>query len=149
MSEAFRISMNWLHTWMGLVVGALLFAIFWMGTLAIFDREIDRWMMPATRVAVPVAVSVDAIARTMHPLAVAAKARRWGVQMPTARQPTARAYYDTATERQVLHLDPATGVVIAPERTLGATGFFYPFHFSLFIHRWNLGEWRPGSPQWQ
>ncbi|WP_315765147.1 PepSY-associated TM helix domain-containing protein [Sphingomonas sp. Y38-1Y] len=100
--------------------------------------------MPATRVEQASSVSIDAIAHTMHPLAVAAKARRWAVQMPTARQPTARAYYDTATERKVLHLDPATGAIIAPERTLGATGFFYPFHFSLFIHHWDLGEWLAG-----
>jgi uncharacterized iron-regulated membrane protein len=144
MTENFRASMNWLHTWAGLVIGALLFAIFWMGTLAVFDREIDRWMMPGTRVEQAASVSIDAIARTMQPLAVKAKARRWGVQMPSVRQPTARAYYDTAAERQVLHLDPVTGAVIAPERTLGATGFFYPFHFSLFIHHWDLGEWLAG-----
>ena len=144
MSDAFRASMHWLHTWAGLVLGALLFAIFWMGTLAVFDREIDRWMMPATRIEQATTVSIDAIARTMHPLAVQAQARRWGVQMPSPRQPTARAYYDTATERRVLHLDPVSGAVIAPERTLGATGFFYPFHFSLFIHPWNIGEWLAG-----
>ncbi|WP_230772395.1 PepSY-associated TM helix domain-containing protein [Sphingomonas sp. Leaf4] len=144
MSERFRQSMHWLHTWAGLVLGALLFAIFWMGTLAVFDREIDRWMMPKTRVAMAETVSLDAIARTMHPLAVAAEARRWAIQMPSERQPTARAYFDTKTERKVLHLDPATGRVLAEERTLGATGFFYPFHFSLFIHHWDLGEWLAG-----
>ena len=41
--------MGWLHTWAGLVLGAILFAIFWMGTLSVFDREIDRWLMPETR----------------------------------------------------------------------------------------------------
>jgi uncharacterized iron-regulated membrane protein len=43
---SFRASMNWLHTWLGVVLGGLLFAIFWMGTLSVFDREIDRWMAP-------------------------------------------------------------------------------------------------------
>ena len=38
-----------LHTWAGVVIGSLLFAIFWMGTLSVFDREIDRWMNPGSR----------------------------------------------------------------------------------------------------
>ena len=49
MEQGFRASMNWLHTWAGVVLGGLLFAIFWMGTLAVFDREIDRWMAPMIR----------------------------------------------------------------------------------------------------
>ena len=58
-----RRSMSWLHTWAGVVLGSLLFAIFWMGTLSVFDREIDRWMMPATRIAAPAEpVSLDAAA---------------------------------------------------------------------------------------
>ena len=49
MEPGFRASMNWLHTWSGVVLGGLLFAIFWMGTLSVFDREIDRWMAPMIR----------------------------------------------------------------------------------------------------
>ncbi len=52
METGFRASMNWLHTWAGVVLGGLLFAIFWMGTLSVFDREIDRWMAPMTRLPV-------------------------------------------------------------------------------------------------
>ena len=51
MEKTFRDSMQWLHTWAGLCLGTVLFAVFWMGTLSVFDREIDRWMMPATRLA--------------------------------------------------------------------------------------------------
>ena len=53
MESTFRKRMSWVHTWVGLVICALLFAIFWMGTLAVFDREIDRWMMPMTRLQRP------------------------------------------------------------------------------------------------
>ncbi len=48
MEPTFRASLNWLHTWAGVVLGGVLFAIFWMGTLSVFDREIDRWMAPMT-----------------------------------------------------------------------------------------------------
>ena len=51
MGTGFRTSMDWLHTSAGVVLGGLLFAIFWMGTLSVFDREIDRWMAPMTRLA--------------------------------------------------------------------------------------------------
>ena len=38
MEQGFRASMNWLHTWSGVVLGGLLFAIFWMGTLSVWQK---------------------------------------------------------------------------------------------------------------
>ncbi len=144
MSEYFRASMNWLHTWAGLVIGGLLFAIFWMGTMSVFDREIDRWMMPETRRPAAQAVSLDAAAQTLTPVAAEFGAKRWGVQLPTDRAPTLRAYLDAGEERKILHLDPASGRILTEEKTLGATGFFFPFHYSLFIDPWRIGEWLVG-----
>ncbi|MDT1878812.1 PepSY domain-containing protein, partial [Acinetobacter baumannii] len=81
------------HTWAGVVLGSVLFAVFWMGTLAVFDREIDRWMMPATRIppttAPAVPVSLDSIARAVLP-AVPAGASQWRVDLPTERTPVLR-----------------------------------------------------------
>lgn len=45
----FRQAMAWLHTWMGLVLGFVLMVCFFFGSLAVFDREIDRWAIPQTR----------------------------------------------------------------------------------------------------
>jgi uncharacterized iron-regulated membrane protein len=45
----FRLAMTWLHTWMGLVLGFVLMVCFFFGSLAVFDREIDRWAIPQTR----------------------------------------------------------------------------------------------------
>lgn len=50
MRETFRLSMAYLHTWLGLVVGFVLMAVFFFGSLSVFDREIDRWSVPETRV---------------------------------------------------------------------------------------------------
>ena len=47
MKNTFSQSMAWLHTWGGLIVGWVLFAIFLGGTLACFDKELDYWMRPA------------------------------------------------------------------------------------------------------
>jgi len=45
----FRLSMTWLHTWFGLVLGFVLMVVFFFGSLSVFDREIDRWAIPQTR----------------------------------------------------------------------------------------------------
>ena len=42
----FRQAMSWLHTWVGLTLGWVLFFIFLTGTVGYFDTEIDRWMQP-------------------------------------------------------------------------------------------------------
>src|SRR3546814_7092833 len=44
--DSFRQSMAWLHTWTGLLMGWLLFAMFVTGTAAYFQEEITRWMKP-------------------------------------------------------------------------------------------------------
>lgn len=49
MFSSFRVSMAWLHTWFGLVLGYVLMVAFFFGTLSVFDREIDRWALPQTR----------------------------------------------------------------------------------------------------
>jgi len=46
MKENFRQSMKWFHTWVGLIVGWVLFFMFLTGTLGYFYQEITRWMEP-------------------------------------------------------------------------------------------------------
>lgn len=137
--------MNWLHTWTGVVIGALLFAIFWMGTLAVFDREIDRWMMPMTRVSAAGAVSLDRIAPEIDRRAREAGSPQWYITLPTERTPTLQVGYrdrDRSTRRW--HADPAAGEVLPDPATLGGTGFIFPFHFNLHLRVWDLGYWLVG-----
>lgn len=49
MFNNFRLSMSWVHTWFGLVLGFVLMVCFFFGSLSVFDREIDRWSLPDTR----------------------------------------------------------------------------------------------------
>lgn len=49
MFSSFRLTMTWVHTWFGLVLGFVLMACFFFGALSVFDREIDRWALPETR----------------------------------------------------------------------------------------------------
>ena len=49
----FRQSMKWLHTWVGLMVGWVLFFMFITGTAGYFDDEITRWMEPERPLVAP------------------------------------------------------------------------------------------------
>ena len=144
MEPTFRASMNWLHTWTGVVLAGLLFAIFWMGTLSVFDREIDRWMMPATRLALPEKpVPLD----TLQPLiqeAAASRATFWSVLLPTDRMPLFRVAWRTSSGPVVRYLDPATGAPLPDPGTLAGTQFLYPFHYNLHIRFAQLGSWLVG-----
>jgi uncharacterized iron-regulated membrane protein len=136
--------MSVLHTWTGVVLGSVLFAMFWMGTLSVFDREIDRWMMPGTRRGPPPALlsldeTVKKAARRLAP-----EGAEWSVALPTDRTPTLQLRYEEAGQRVVRHVDPVTGEVAGPQGTLGGTGFIFPFHFNLHLEWMNLGEWLVG-----
>ena len=73
MEQGFRASLNWLHAWSGVVLGGLLFAIFWMGTLSVFDREIDRWMAPMIRLPAAEKTFSLEVLRPLYDVAAAAK----------------------------------------------------------------------------
>lgn len=132
-----RLALNWFHTWFGLFVGGLLFVIFWTGTLAVFDREIDRWMMPATRVVQAPEVSPDqvlALARQLAP-----DARNWTITLPDARTPVARISAATASGQIDRYVDPKTLKLLPEQGTLGGERFFYPYHFTLNVQAYRLG----------
>jgi len=145
MNTTFRQSMQGLHTWAGVLLGSLLFVIFWMGSLSVFDREIDRWMMPATRLAAPPAEL--ALDRTVLPAAeqlVGRDATQWSVNLPTERAPMLLLRWREGDVRHVHHVDPASGAVLAEAGTLGGTGFIFPFHFRLHLKWMDLGYWLVG-----
>lgn len=146
MEESLRKSMVWLHTWAGVVLGSVLFAVFWMGTLSVFDREIDRWMMPSTRLA-PAgdALSLDRIAHMALP-AVPTGATQWRVDLPTDRVPVLRLTWKTgADEAAPRQMDPATLAFLPQQGSLGASGFFFPFHYGLHLHWLEIGKWLVGA----
>lgn len=144
MFATLRQSMTWLHTWAGVAVGSVLMVIFFMGTLSVFDREIDRWMMPSTRLELPAApVSIDRLRPAIERLA--AGSPQWSVQLPDAREPAIRVGFRDATgEFKTRYLHPHSGQPLPEVGTLGGREFFFPFHYRLHIKFLDLGYWIVG-----
>jgi uncharacterized iron-regulated membrane protein len=142
MGPTFRDSMNWLHTWTGVILGALLFAVFWTGTICVFDREIDRWMIPQTRIVYggepfaidPLLAEVDKLPPKTP----------WAIVMPTPRDPYVWIGYRAATGFEKLMYEPATLRPLAPAESWAGTRFFFPFHYTLHINAWDIGTWLVG-----
>jgi uncharacterized iron-regulated membrane protein len=143
--KGFRQSMSWLHTWAGVLLGGLLLAIFWTGSLSVFDREIDRWMQPGTRLAAPSApLSLDRLVLP-HAQRLAANAPDWRISLPTPRAPTLQLDYQDPQQGPVRrHINPHTGELIADQGSWGGTRFIFPFHFSLHLGWRNIGYWLVG-----
>ena len=87
MFPSFRLSMTWVHTWFGLVLGFVLMACFFFGSLSVFDREIDRWAVPASRFAPQPMPSFDRLLRPVFESMARSpiSSRRSGHGAPTRR----------------------------------------------------------------
>lgn len=121
---------NWLHTWVGLLFGWLLFAVFLTGTLTVFDTEITSWMQPE-------------LFETTSDTREHSKSVPWEVQLTS--QPVLEDW-DVSSDQPVLHMiklqekrtfsgqtmDPVTGRLVTFRDTQGGD-FFYHFHYGLLF----------------
>lgn len=147
--EGFRQAMSWLHTWSGLVLGWLLFAVFLMGSLSLLRTEFNRWMQPELHglPSAPADVAERAQLALHHE---APGATQWIMRLPDERQPWVQVLWrDPANARfQTLLVDPQSGAALHPRETLGGE-FFYRFHFELRTaknSRWATeGRWIVGA----
>lgn len=146
LSHSLRQSMATVHSWCGISIGALLFVIFWMGTLSVFDVEIDHWMKPELRMSsTEKPISLDDALNAM--LAIKPEqARALSISPPNDRQSTFELWFrggkGVIFPRHYIH--PANGEFIWPTQSLGGTGFIHRFHHRLNIS-WNqLGTWIVG-----
>lgn len=135
-----RQSMDYLHTWAGLLFSGLLFLVFFMGTLSVFDHEIDRWMLPQTRIEAPAAFSFDREIRP-HLEQLAPKARQWFVGYPNERSPMVRIGWREGDRFVSRQIDPSSGVLLPEAGSWGGTGFFFPLHYSFHLKWMDIGYW--------
>lgn len=105
MYNNFRLSMTWVHTWFGLVLGYVLMICFFFGSLSVFDREIDRWAIPKTRFEPQPMPSFDNLLKPVfeklepHPLDMAATAQRVIGDLPDPKTMPMASLYAYTTHR--------------------------------------------------
>ncbi|MFD0936293.1 PepSY-associated TM helix domain-containing protein, partial [Methylobacterium trifolii] len=143
MRQGFRQSMAWLHTWSGLVVGWVLFAIFVTGTASYYRTEISRWMRPElTAATADPARSADMAAAYLK--RQMPDAAGWYVELPRPETPLIEVHWWKSLEGPFHNalLDPATGAPSTARATKGGD-FLYRFHFELgmppTVGRWIVG----------
>ncbi|MBK4989133.1 PepSY-associated TM helix domain-containing protein [Pseudomonas sp. S36] len=130
-----------LHTMCGLLLGWVLFAVFFTGSLAVYDKEIDAWMRPQLQQR-PVD-PVTAAQRAVEYLSVnAAQADQWNIDLPTQRIPFLRVSTGPRQREGGTYLDTLTGLPEPVRETVGGY-FFFRFHFTLYLPR-TLGIWVVG-----
>ncbi len=172
MFQNFRLAMAWLHTWFGLVLGFVLMVVFFFGALSVFDREIDRWAIPATRFEPQPMPSFDKVLRPvfegMQPTQQSINqmqgkvdgpmperfdtVRRWGAYT-THRDPVLGIFagYEVPNARNPddavwgnRTIDPRSGATLPDDRLKIGSRFFYPLHYSLNLRWLNIGTWVVG-----
>ena len=148
--KALRQAMAWIHTWLGLLAGWILFAMFLTGTASYFRPEITRWMQPElSPPTVSAAHAAQAAAAYMGK--TTPHDEQWTIILPDERTAVTRVFSrpgepspgaSKPKRRPEAMLDPATGAPLTARATRGGE-HFYRFHFQLQIpHPW--GRWLAG-----
>jgi uncharacterized iron-regulated membrane protein len=169
--QNFRLSMAWLHTWFGLVLGFVLMVVFFFGSLSVFDREIDRWAIPQSRFdpqpmpsfdnmllpifkgIKPTAQSIEqARKRVNGPMASTFEPKRW-TAYTTHRDPVLGVFASFVLPNAKdpddavfgnRTIDPRSGKALPDDHLKIGSQFFYPLHYSLHLRWMNLGYWIVG-----
>lgn len=138
--------MAWLHTWVGLLVGWLLYAVFVTGTSAYYQEEVTRWMTPEiVGASVDNAASFEAASRWLA--RETPGAAEWTISRAGKRAAGLQLYWmngpdaanDAPTEAR---LDDHGRKVDARETQGG--WFLYRFHYDLHYINWYWARWLVG-----
>lgn len=140
MKGGFRQSMAWLHTWCGLWMGWVLFAILLTGALSVFHEPITHWMQPERQAAArPAADPVRALAHAMTLLQLnAADAAQWRIELPGDEDHALHLHY-AGQRGPEIRMDAETGALLPPARDTAGGRHFIEFHYEL--HSGMLGVW--------
>lgn len=146
MKNGFRQSMAWLHTWTGLLLGWLLFAIFVTGTTAYFQEEITAWMTPEVQ-GVPAHGPESFAAATRWLEREVPDASDWSIYSAGKRAAGLQLYWVNGPDAPAdaptsARLDGAGRKVDARETRGGV--FLYRFHYDLYYINWYWARWIVG-----
>ncbi|MBT3133763.1 PepSY domain-containing protein [Alteromonas sp. ALT199] len=129
MKATFRKSMIWLHTYLGVILGWLLFAIFFTGTLSYFTPEITRYLMPERA-----SISQSQQSMIAHSFSYLSKhageAEQWRIALPSERSARWSVQWREGKQRQTVTFDDKFASVENETETKGGL-FFRNFHYTL------------------
>src|SRR5262245_30030772 len=161
MFQSFRHAATWVHTWFGLVLGFVLIVVFFFGSLSVFDREIDRWAIPASRFAPQPMPSFDEMLRpvfeSIQPNKESLDQAKTLVDQPLPTHWENPSFWNAYTTHRdpVLNLvaawdtphakvpdsvfgyrtiDPRSGKVFPDDQLKIGSEFFYPLHSNLTLN---------------
>ncbi|WP_394234388.1 PepSY-associated TM helix domain-containing protein [Pseudomonas anguilliseptica] len=124
-----RQAMAGLHTWGGLLPSWLLYVIIFTGSIACFDKELERWMRPALHVSQENTLSADQL-RDWLAQNVSEPLHAIWIHPPTAREPFWRLiwvpYNGDEQQRRLFAPDGREPMA----DTLGGE-FFFTLHYNL------------------
>ncbi|MGB3749960.1 MAG: PepSY-associated TM helix domain-containing protein [Arcobacteraceae bacterium] len=155
MAREFRKPMTWLHTWSGVIVGWLLFAIFVTGTSSYYRGEVTLWMQPETHKSVVSEKTFDiALSKALQ---ATQSSNNVTVTLPNSRtnmiavkaEMKNKGGEKKGNQRQKrkripsLYYDASTGELITPRATAGGN-FLYRFHFELYNMPRKVAHWIVG-----
>ena len=139
-----------LHTWVGLLLGWVLYAMFLTGTVAYFKDELSQWMRPelARQVAVPdpAVVAQRMVEQFSEQIP---GATQWSMRLPDARINSVYAFWRIPRGPSAPrgfgegNFNPQTGEELTSRATLGGD-FFYRFHFQFHYMPALWGRWLAG-----
>ncbi|MGF6527796.1 PepSY-associated TM helix domain-containing protein [Variovorax sp. PvP013] len=146
-----RQTMSELHTWTGLLLGWVLYAMFLTGTVSYFKDELSQWARPEVAHRADPPDPAVAAQRVADELArIAPGTPQWSLRMPDARNPTVSAFWRTASREPGRRsfaegsFDPDNGARVTARDTLGGE-FFYRFHFQFHYVPVLWGRWLAGA----
>ncbi|WP_420135363.1 PepSY-associated TM helix domain-containing protein [Rhodopseudomonas sp.] len=129
--------MSGLHTWTGLLLGWVLYAMFLTGTVSYFKEELSQWMRPELARLVQPLDPAGVAQRVVDELRrVAPEATQLSIKLPDERSNTVYAFWRLpgGEGRRAFgdgHFDPVSGHRVQGRDTLGGD-FFYRFHFQFY-----------------
>lgn len=133
MRAGMRQAMGWLHTWLGLITGWLLCAIFMTGTLSVFREPITHWMRAEPPLAQSPAPQASLARLAFDYLGQhAMEARLWRIDLPQQGEALRLFWFDADGEQQRV-IDPASGALLPLPwgRDTDGGRHFMVFHYSL------------------
>jgi len=152
MKNTFRQSMSWLHTWGSLWFAWILFAVFFTGTLGVFDDAISHWMRDplAVTAASEGAPPPDRLQAARVGQAFleknAPRAEFWSMGLPDEENTKLRVFWrdNPQAEFQDRELDPVTGEDAGPSKERKTEGGHHFVHMHFEFHAGDAGIWLVG-----